>query len=139
MSATMLDPAAVWASFWAVALEDAQHYENDSACENDREPEQFEGEPAAEYEARYLAAVYSICVQAEPILARLDLNRYPRGKGESGLSEIFGSDLYMTSHGHGVGFWDGDWGPVGDALDKLAKQAPSGDLAGHKDGGFFFL
>lgn len=139
MTATLLDPAAVWAAFWAVALEDAQFYENDSACSEDRDSEQFDGEPAKDYAARYLAAVYSICAQAEPILAELDLNRYPRGKGESSLSDIFGSDLYMTSHGHGVGFWDGDWGPAGDALDKLAKQAPSGDLAHHKDGGLFFL
>ena len=139
MSATLLDPAAVWASFWAIALEDAQLSENDSACTDDREPEQFDGEPAAEYGPKYRAAIDAICAQAEPILAEMDLNRYPRGKGESSLSDSFGSDLYMTAVGHGVGFWDGDWGPAGDALDKLVKQAPSGDLARHKDGGFFFL
>ena len=139
MTATLLDPTAVWAAFWAIALEDAQLSENDSACTDDRDPEQFDGDPAAEYGPKYRAAIDSICAQAEPILAELDLNRYPRGKGESSLSDIFGSDLYMTSHGHGVGFWDGDWGPVWDALDELAKQAPGGDLAHHKDGGLLFL
>ena len=139
MTATLLDTSEVFAVFWAVALEDAQFYENEYAHSEGREPEQFDGEPAADYAPKYRAAIDAICAQAEPILAELDLNRYPRGKGESSLSDIFGSDLYMTSHGHGVGFWDGDWGPAGDALDKLAKQAPSGDLAGHKDGGFFFL
>lgn len=83
--------------------------------------------------------VKPICAKAEPILAALDLNRFPRGMGESSLSDIFGSDLYMTSHGHGVGFWDGDWGDAGDALTELAKAMPSGDLAGHRDGGYFFL
>lgn len=139
MTATLLDPAAVCAAFWGVALEDAQLSENNSACMDDREPEQFYGEPAAEYCPKYRAAIDSICAQAEPVLRELDLNRFPRDKGESNLSHTFGSDLYMTSHGHGVGFWDGDWGPAGDALDELAKQAPSGDLAHHKDGGLFFL
>ena len=139
MSANLLDPAAVWAAFWAIALEDAQLSENDSACSEGRDPEQFDGEPAKEYGPKHRAAIDSICAQAEPVLRELDLNRFPRNKGESSLSDIFGSDLYMTSHGQGVGFWDGDWGPAGDALNELAKQAPSGELAHHEDGGLFFL
>ena len=64
-----------------ITAQGAQHYENDNACEEGREPEQFDGEPAAEYGPKYRAAIDAICAQAEPILAELNLNRYPRGKG----------------------------------------------------------
>lgn len=33
-------------------------------------------------------------------------------------------DLWLTMHGHGAGFWDGDY-EHGDALTKLAKTFPS--------------
>ena len=136
----LLNPSDVFDSFWAVALKDAQFYENDRACEEGREPEEIDGEPAAEYGDRYRAAVESICAKAEPLLADMNLNRWPRGRGEDSLSDVFGSDLYLTSHGHGCGFWDGDWPEdIGDALTELAREMPSGDLAEHKDGGFFFI
>ena len=134
----ILNPDEVFAAFWATACEDAQYYENDSACEEGREPESFEGEPAAEYGDKYRAACAAVCALAEPVLATLDLNRFPRGMGESSLSDAFGFDLYMTSHGHGVGFWDGDWGEAGDALTAIAKRMPSGDLVHHINGGLFF-
>jgi len=133
----LLDPATVFAAYWATALEDAQHSENDYACEDGREPEQFEGEPAEGYGDKYRATVESICAQAEPYLAGLNLNKYPRRGGD--LSEVFGGDLYLTAVGHGAGFWDGDWGHIGDALTVLAKAMPSGDLVGHRDGGYFFI
>ena len=135
----LLNPSEVFDSFWAVALQDAELSEADSACQEGREPETFDGPPAAEYADKYRQAVESICAKAEPLLAKLDLNRFPRDKGESTLSDIFGSDLYMTSHGHGCGFWDGDWSHIGDSLTELAKAMPSGDLAGHTAGGYFFI
>jgi hypothetical protein len=135
----LLTPSEVFDSFWAVALQDAQMSEDEYALEDGRDPVQFDGEPAAEYGPIYRAAVESICAKAEPLLARLNLNEYPRGQGESTLSEKFGSDLYMTSHGHGCGFWDGDWHDIGDELTELAKAMPSGDLAEHINGGFFFM
>lgn len=135
----LLNPAEVFAAYWATALQDAQLSENDSACEEGREPVEIDGEAAAEYGPRYLATVETICAQAEPILAALDLNRFPRRKGESSLSDVFGGDLYLTAVGHGAGFWDGDWGPAGDALTELAKAMPGGSLAEHVNGGYFFI
>lgn len=121
MTATLLDPAEVFAAFWAVALKTRNSMKTTPHVLEGRDPEQFDGYPAAEYGPKYRAAIDSICAQSESILAELDLNRYPRGS-ESSLSDIFGSDLYMTSHGHGVGFWDSDWGPAGDALDNLSSK-----------------
>lgn len=37
--------------------------------------------------------------------------------------ENAGHDLWLSTQGHGAGFWDGDWGDVGDKLDALAKEA----------------
>ena len=134
----LLNPDEVFAAFWATACEDAQYYENDSACQEGREPESFEGEPAADYGDKYRAACAAVCAAAESLLAALDLNRFPRSKGESSLSDAFGSDLYLTAAGHGAGFWDGDWGPAGDALTATATRMPSGDLMHHINGGLFF-
>lgn len=36
----------------------------------------------------------------------------------------FGNDLWLTSAGHGAGFWDGDWEMDGDALTELVKKSP---------------
>lgn len=36
----------------------------------------------------------------------------------------FGHDLWLTSAGHGAGFWDGDWEADGDALIKLVEKSP---------------
>lgn len=135
----LLNPSEVFDSYWATALQDAQFNENDSACEENREPESIEGQPAAEYGDKYRATVETICALAEPYLAGLNLNKYPRGMGESSLSDAFGSDLYMTAVGHGAGFWDGDWGHIGDKLTELAKMLPGGDLTGHINGGYFFI
>ncbi|WP_425962621.1 hypothetical protein [Rhizobium nepotum] len=98
----LLNPETVFAAFWATALEDAQLSENDIACTEGREPHDFSGEPNADYLARYHGACEAVCAAAEPILATLDLNQFPRGQGESSLSEVFGSDLYLTAAGHGV-------------------------------------
>lgn len=135
----LLDPETVFAAFWATALQDAQLTENDFACEEKREPHQFDGEPNADYADKYKTACAAICEAAEPVLATLDLDTYPRRQGEDSLSEAFGSDLYLTAAGHGAGFWDGDWGPVGDNLTEIAKAMPCGDLAEHVGGGYFFM
>ena len=139
--APVLDPDSVFDSFWATALEDAQGNENESACEESREPEEIEGEPATEYESKYRDAVKAICEQAEPLIAIQNLGSFPRVCPEGDLNAIFGSDLYMTAHGHGVGFWDGDWDPVGDELTAIVKSVGglSGDLSGHINGGLYFL
>ena len=32
-----------------------------------------------------------------------------------------GHDFWLTRNGHGAGFWDGDWGDLGDALDEACE------------------
>jgi hypothetical protein len=136
----MLNPESVFAAFWATALEDAQHNENDSACEDGREPRDVYGEPPAEYGDAYRAAIARICAEAAPLIAAQDLNTFPRRCPDGDLDSVFGSDLYLTAVGHGAGFWDGDWSPIGDELTEITKRhAPSGDLAEHTNGGYFFI
>lgn len=36
-----------------------------------------------------------------------------------------GHDFWLTSQGHGAGFWDGDWKTYGEMLTKLSKCYPS--------------
>lgn len=137
---TILDPSIVFAAWWATALEDAQFSENDIACEEQREPTDIYGEPAAEYLSRYQFAIIAMCVHSEPLMAQLNENEYPARQGDRSISEVFGSDLYLTAVGHGAGFWDGDWGPIGDDLTELTKRyITGGNLAEHKDGGYFFI
>jgi len=37
-----------------------------------------------------------------------------------------GHDFWLTSQGHGAGFWDGDWPKYGDMFTKLSKCYPEG-------------
>ena len=41
-----------------------------------------------------------------------------------GTAEKAGHDFWLTSQGHGSGFWDGGWKIYGDMLTKLAKCYP---------------
>lgn len=36
-----------------------------------------------------------------------------------------GHDFWLTSQGHGAGFWDGGWPKYGDMLTKLSKCYPA--------------
>ena len=49
----------------------------------------------------------------------------------------FMHDLWLTQNGHGAGFWDGDYGPYGDALTRAAKVGESGIYVG--DDGKLYL
>lgn len=51
-----------------------------------------------------------------------------------GVYASAGHDFWLTRNGHGAGFWDGDWGAYGDALDKAAKQFRGFDLCRGDDG-----
>ena len=134
-----LNSDAVFDAFWATALEDAQHVENEYACEDGREPRDVYGDVSADREQEYRDAIAKVCELAAPLIAAQNPNTFPRVCPDGDLNAVFGSDLYMTSHGHGVGFWDGDWEPIGDELTEIAKHAPSGDLCEHIDGGYFFM
>lgn len=43
-------------------------------------------------------------------------------------SEQGGHDLFLTAAGHGVGFWDGDWGDDGDTLTEIVKAIGGRDI-----------
>lgn len=45
-----------------------------------------------------------------------------------------GHDFWLTSNGHGAGFWDGDWPTYGDMLTKLSKCYPEIDITVGDDG-----
>lgn len=46
-----------------------------------------------------------------------------RGSGQYSTSEQAGHDFYLTRHGHGAGFWDGDWPePAATALTEASKS-----------------
>jgi len=135
-----LIPDSVFDSWWATALEDAQFTENNNAAEDGRDPVDIEGDPAAEYLEEYRAAVLRVCEEAAPLIAAQNLNTFPRRCPDGDFDSVFGSDLYLTAVGHGAGFWDGDWDPIGDELTAIAKRhMPSGDLAEHINGGWFFI
>jgi hypothetical protein len=47
---------------------------------------------------------------------------------EDGIADRWtraGHDFWLTSQGHGAGFWDGDWPKYGDLLTKMSKCYPS--------------
>ena len=46
---------------------------------------------------------------------------------EGSASEL-GHDFWLTSQGHGSGFWDGDWPTYGEMFTKLAQHYPTMDL-----------
>lgn len=50
-----------------------------------------------------------------------------------------GHDLWLTRNRHGVGFWDRDLGPTGDALTDLAHGARQRDLYVGDDGFAYFF
>jgi hypothetical protein len=102
--------------------------------------ETFEGDPAAEYLEEYRAAVLRVREEAAPLIAAQNLNTFPRRCPDGEFDSVFGSDLYLTAVGHGAGFWDGDWDPIGDELTAIAKRhMPGGSLAEHINGGWFFI
>ena len=39
--------------------------------------------------------------------------------------EMAGHDFWLTSQGHGAGFWDGDWPKYGDLLTNPSRRYPS--------------
>lgn len=43
-------------------------------------------------------------------------------------AEAAGHDFWLTRNGHGAGFWDGDWGDLGDQLTDLCKPFGERDL-----------
>lgn len=45
-----------------------------------------------------------------------------------------GSDFWFTRNGHGAGFWDGDWGTLGDRLTELSHAYGEYNLYEGDDG-----
>lgn len=48
-------------------------------------------------------------------------------------------DLWLTSAGHGAGFWDGDWGSYGDALTRACDRNGTADIYAGDDGLLYLL
>lgn len=48
---------------------------------------------------------------------------HEKGKHNGDVAQL-GHDFWMTSQGHGCGFWDGGWITYGDTFTKLAKCYP---------------
>jgi hypothetical protein len=48
--------------------------------------------------------------------------------------QLLGHDFYLTRSGHGTGFWDRDYGPVGDELTEMAVSYGSFSLYLGDDG-----
>ncbi len=82
----------------------------------------FDFSPEAELKAsKDVSAFVSMVTKA---LGK-DIYQICQDNGHS-MSE-FGHDLWLTSAGHGAGFWDGDWDMDGDALTKLVEKSPLAD------------
>ncbi len=50
----------------------------------------------------------------------------PKFQGDRAMQA--GHDFWLTSNGHGAGFWDGDWPKYGEMLTKLSKCYPEINL-----------
>jgi hypothetical protein len=55
-------------------------------------------------------------------------------EGDYTPDDMAGYDFWMTRNGHGVGFWDGDWGDVGERLTEACKEYPEVNLYVGDDG-----
>ena len=51
----------------------------------------------------------------------IDHEKHPTGFNRV---ELAGCDFWLTSQGHGAGFWDGDWPTYGDMLTDLSRCYP---------------
>lgn len=49
-----------------------------------------------------------------------------------------GSDFHLTRNRHGAGFWDGDWGDIGDELTELARPYGTREMMVSLDGSIGF-
>lgn len=49
---------------------------------------------------------------------------HEKPKFTKGVVTQAGHDFWLTSQGHGAGFWDGDWPVYGEMLSKIAKCYP---------------
>jgi hypothetical protein len=81
---------------------------------------------ALEFVSEYHGEGYDFTEQAQALVGafvRLHLDRFDGINWQAhGDATQLGRDIYYTSAGHGCGFWDGCWGEVGDALDKLTVR-----------------
>ncbi len=68
---------------------------------------------------------------------RLDLDDTDAWDDAGGWDAV-GHDLWLTRNGHGAGFWDGDWGTIGDALTTIAGRLGEVDVYQGDDGQLHF-
>lgn len=101
--------ACAWSSSDISDDEDGNQYES---------LDEFEFSPEAQMKASAdVKAFVSMCEQA------LGKDIYQICQDNSQTLGNFGHDLWLTSAGHGAGFWDGGWEVDGDALTKLVNKS----------------
>lgn len=66
-------------------------------------------------------------------------DKYADLLSEAGDSEQNGYDFWLTRNGHGAGFWDRDYGEVGDALTRAAKAYGGTDAYVGDDDQLYFV
>lgn len=58
----------------------------------------------------------------DDVVAYLAEQDHVRHQGQGTASDYFGHDLWLSSNGHGAGFFDRDLGELGDRLQKAAQD-----------------
>jgi hypothetical protein len=61
------------------------------------------------------------------------------GTKVAGRERLAGYHFWLTRNGHGAGFWDGDWGDLGDALTEASHAFKECDLYVGDDGKLYLL
>lgn len=80
----------------------------------------------------------------EALAAAVKVSKEFQASNEDDLNETSGDDgqhghdFWLTRNGHGAGFWDRGYGPVGDRLTKAAKAYGSEDIYVGDDGLLYF-
>ena len=102
-----------------------------------------EGESADDLAPEATAHVVEVCARfclanRDDLALLPELNAADRVRGEYGDAELAGHDLYLTSRGHGAGFWDRDYGDVGDRLTAACRAVSENNPYVGDDGLIYF-
>lgn len=104
--------AALWSTSYFGDMDPETCDHAPESMDDIAEPEDCTPDLLAELRAECAAFLFNARRLLRPFIAR---------DGMRETLERAGHDLWLTSQGHGAGFWDGDWCNVGDELTKLAE------------------
>lgn len=108
--------AALWSSHDYRSEPESSDYDPDAGENMD---DSFDPD---DLDPRAVAGVRSDCVQFLRECAEADIDLR-----EIGGLEQAGHDFWLTRCGHGAGFWDRGYGPIGKKLSEIARLAGSRD------------